>query len=272
MGSMLAARGLVLRNTGEANLAHPDDVVAVHREYRQAGADVLQTNSFVANRRMLAHAGLGDRAAEVQAEAARLCRAAAGDACFVAAGGGPTGALLEPLGDLPRADAVAIYREQYQVMLAEDVDFVLLETFEAIDELEAAIEGVRAAGCTLPIAATASFSHANGRTMMGHDGATVAKALDGLGVEIIGANCGDPGGLLLALRQMAEVTDRPLMAQANAGVPHVVGGQTIFDGTPADSAALAVELVALGVRIVGGCCGTTPEHIRAIAAAVGGAG
>jgi len=267
MGSMLTAKGVTYRNSGEANLSHPGAVEEIHRAYQEAGAEVFQTNTFAANLGMLEQAGLADSAVQIQVEAVRLCREAVGPDAFVGANGGPTGGLLEPLGSLKYADAVAIYRQQFEVMLAQPVDFVLLETFEAIEELEAAVEGVRQAGCEMPIATTMSFSNPNGRNMMGQDGAAVARAMMEMGVEIIGANCGHPDGLLTAMRQIAEISDRPLMAQANAGIPKLVGGQTIFDGTPEESGMLAATLVELGVRIVGGCCGTTPEHIRQIARA-----
>jgi 5-methyltetrahydrofolate--homocysteine methyltransferase len=270
MGSMLAAHGLTLRNSSEANLTHPEVVARVHRAYREAGAEVFSTNTFAANQHMLDRAGLGARAASIQECAVRICREAVGPDAFVAIGAGPTGGLLEPLGDLTHGQVVEIYRQQVAAMLGGEADFVLLETFESVPELQAAIAGVRAAGCTLPIAATASFHNAGGRTMMGDDGAAVARAMEAAGVQIVGANCGDPLGLLAAIRAMADATTLPLMAQANAGVPHLVGGQTVFDGTPDDSAELALELAALGVRIIGGCCGTTPAHIGRIAETLSG--
>ncbi len=267
MGSMLTAKGIAYRNSAEVNLSHPEAVVDIHRAYREAGAEVFQTNTFAANLRMLQRAGLADQAVQIQVQAVRLCREAVGPEAFVAAGGGPVGDLLKPLGDLEYADVVAIFRQQFEVMLAQPVDFVLLETFESAEELKAAVEGVRQAGCRLPIATTVSFSNPNGRNMMGQDGATMARAMMDMGVDIIGANCGHPQGLLIAMRQMAEITELPLMAQANAGVPQLVGGRTVYTGTPEQSGKLAAELVQLGVRIVGGCCGTTPEHIRQIARA-----
>lgn len=267
MGSMLTAAGVSFRNSGEVNLSHPEVVADVHRAFKDAGACVFQTNTFAANAHMLERAGLAEHAAQIQAEAVRICREAVGPDAYVAANAGPTGGLMEPLGDLTHSDVVAIYRRQFEVMLAQPVDLVLLESFESLQELLSAVEGVKQAGCRLPIAATGSFSNANGRTMMGEDGRQFANELQLAGVSIIGANCGHVHGLEVAVGQMAEVARLPLMAQPNAGLPKLRDGQTIYDGTPEQSGALAGHLIEMGVRIVGGCCGTTPEHIRQIARA-----
>ncbi len=265
MGSMLAAQGVKYRNTGEVNLTHPQIVTQIHRAYQQAGAEVFQTNTFAANLGMLRRAGLAGQAAQIQARAVQLVREAVGPEAYVAANGGPTGQLLEPLGELSYAEAVSIYRQQFEVMLAGAVDFVLLETFESLEEVSAAIEGVHAVGADLPVAVTMSFSLANGRTAMGTDGATAARELAGRGVDIVGANCGHIEGLLTAIREMSEAVDLPLMAQANAGQPELIGGETVYQATPRESGELAAELISAGVRLIGGCCGTTPQHIREIA-------
>ncbi len=265
MGSELAARGVSFRNSGEANLSHPEVVAAVHQDYLAAGAKVFQTNTFAANQIMLDRAGLGEQAAAIQTAAARIVRETVGPDPLVALNLGPTGHLLEPLGDLPREAAVACYSRQLETMLAHGVDFVLAETFEALDEVETLVEAVRAVGCRLPLAVTVAFSSAEGRTMMGHDGAAVARKLADLGVDVIGANCGHVDGLRTALQQMAEVTDLPLMAQPNAGQPELIAGRTIYRQSPEDFGRFGQELAEMSVRILGGCCGTTPAHIRQLA-------
>ena len=267
MGSMLSAQGIKFANTGEVNLRHPEAVATVHRAYKEAGAEVFQANTFAANTHMLERAGLGAQAAEIQTAAVRIVREVVGDDGYIGADIGPTGAMIAPYGDLEPAAATAIFRQQLEVMLAAGVDFVLFETFEVIEELQAGIAACREIGVELPLLATVSFSSPNGRTMMGTDGATAAHKLDELGADIIGANCGDPKGLRIAIQAMGTVTQRPLMAQANAGVPHLVGGETVFDGKPVEAGQFAADLVREGVRIIGGCCGTTPEHIRQIARA-----
>lgn len=265
MGSELTARGVTFRNTGEANLSHPEVVAAIHRDYLQAGAQVFQTNTFAANSLMLERAGLADQAAAIQTAAVRIVREAVGPEPLVALGLGPTGHLLAPLGNLPREAAVACYQQQLENMLSPAVDFVLAETFEALDEVEAVVAAVRAVGCSLPLAVTMAFSSPSGTTMMGHDGAQAAHRLADLGVDIIGANCGHVEGLRRALQEMAEVSDLPLMAQPNAGQPELVAGRTVYRQTPEDFARFAQELIEMGVRLIGGCCGTTPAHIRQLA-------
>lgn len=270
MGTMLTARGIKYRNTAEVNLTHPEVVAEIHRSYQQAGAEVFQTNSFAANSAMLRRAGLADQAASIQTAAVRIAREAVGQQAYLAAGAGPTGELVEPLGELSRDEAVAIYRQQFEVMLATGmVDFVLLETFEDMGELQAAIRAVREVDPNIVIAATMSFSMAEGRTMMGVSGAEAARQLAAEGVDIIGANCGDLEGLIVAAREMSQAVDRPLMVQANAGQPQLVAGEAVFRGTPQESGRLAAQLIACGVRLVGGCCGTRPDHIREIARAAG---
>ena len=265
MGSELSARGVVFRNTGEANLTAPEVVAAVHRDYQQAGAQVFQTNTFAANLLMLERAGLAEQAAAMQTAAVRLCREAVGPDGLVGANLGPTGRLLAPLGEVSREEVVACYRHQLEVMLAQSVDFVLLESFEALEEVEAVLEAVRAVGCTLPVAVTMSFSSPQGRSMMGVDGARAGRELTALGADVVGANCGHPEGLLTAVRAMAEVTDRPLMAQPNAGMPELVAGRTVYRQSPEEFGRFAQALVESGVRLLGGCCGTTPAHIRQLA-------
>jgi 5-methyltetrahydrofolate--homocysteine methyltransferase len=264
MGTMLAAKGLASENTGERNLTHPEVVADIHRAYLEAGSEVFQSNSFVATRPMLERAGLGDRVAEVQRAAMRIVREAVGLGYPCGANVGPTGGLLEPYGDMTRDEAITAYREQIENQLPEGPDFILFETFEALEELEAAFEAARQLAPDLPKLTCVSFSSPNGRTMMGVDGARAAEKMMELGADAIGANCGHLEGLRIGLGEMLRVADRPVMVEPNAGVPVLVGTETRFGGTPEQSAELAREFLDLGVRLIGGCCGNTPDHIRAI--------
>lgn len=269
MGTMLAAAGLKLSNSAQANLDHPDIIRDIYRQYAEAGATVFQSNTFVANETMLKHAGLEARHDEANQLGFRLVREAVGDDAYIGANFGPTGEMLRPLGLMTAEECAAVFERQAKVLLAEKPDFVLLETFEALDELEAAVAGIRAAGLDVPLAITFSFSQPSGRSMMGVTPRQAAEKIVELDAHIIGANCGLPEVTIAALREMAEVTDRPLMVQANAGLPELRQGETCFSGSPEDSAGLALEAAALGARIIGGCCGTSPVHIRAMREALG---
>ncbi len=272
MGTVLAARGLACENTGERNLTHPEIVADIHRSYLEAGSEVFQSNSFASNRRMLERAGLGDRVAEVQRAALRIGREAVGPGYPCGANVGPTGGLLEPYGEMTREEAIAVFREQIENQLPEGPDFVLFETFEDVNELLLGLEAADLADPDHRLArlACVSFSSPRGRTMMGTDGAQAAELLAAGGADVIGTNCGHVEGLRIGLQDILRVADRPVMAEPNAGIPVLVGSETRFEGTPEQSAKLAGELLELGVRLVGGCCGNTPDHIRAMAGVVNG--
>ncbi|MGE5531077.1 MAG: homocysteine S-methyltransferase family protein [Bacteroidota bacterium] len=268
MGTMLAAAGLKLSNSAQANLDYPDIVSDIFGQYAAAGAMVFQSNTFAANEVMLKHAGLADRHDEANRAGFRLVREAVGDTAYVAANFGPTGEMLRPLGLATPEQVAAVFERQARVLLAESPDFVLLETFEALEEVEAAVAGIRAAGLNVPLAITFSFSQPSGASMMGVKPRQAAEKLLELGADIIGANCGLPEVTVAALREMAEVANVPLMVQANAGLPELREGEACFSGSPEDSAALAREAAAIGARIIGGCCGTNPAHIAAMVKAL----
>ncbi len=267
MGTMLTAHGCAARSSAEANLTHPEIVGHIHHRYQQAGARVFQTNTFAANPIMLARMGLLDRAADLWSAAVRICREAVGPAAFVCATGGPTGGLMAPLGDLSEDDVRAAVRSQFEVMLGPDIDMVLLEGFAALEEAQAAVAAVRELDPAIPLAVTMCFSTPTGRTSMGVDGATAVASLAPLNVQVLGGGCGMPAALELALREMAQVADRPLMAQPNAGLPQLCRGETLWAGTPTEAGELAARLITYGTRIVGGCCGSTPDHIVQVARA-----
>ena len=261
MGTQLQAAGLMPGELPEAwNLAHPDRVKAVHARYLAAGADVVTTNTFGANRRRL-----GDALAETVAAAVRIAREAVREAGHgrVALDLGPTGMLLEPMGELPFEEAVALFCEVAQLGAAAGADMILIETMADPGEMKAAVLGAKE-GANLPILATMT-ADIDGRLLTGGTVEAMAVMLDGLGVSALGLNCGLGGKQMLPLvKRIRRVTDKPLMVQANAGLPVLEGGKTVFPDDPDTFAHHARALAENGVCILGGCCGTTPDHIRAM--------
>lgn len=264
MGTMLQREGMVAGANPELwNVDNPDAVKRVHAAYVEAGSQIISTNTFGGTRIKLAAYGLEDRVVELNAAGAALAREIAGTDRFVAASIGPTGKFLEPLGDLSVHDAVQVFAEQAAACASGGADALLMETFSDLDELKAALEGAKRTG--LPCFCTMAFDTA-GRTMMGVDPVAAACELSALGAASVGGNCGiGPDGMLDVVRKMREATDTPIVAQPNAGLPRVVEGRTIFDATPDDLGEFALECARIGVNIIGGCCGTTPDHIRAMA-------
>ncbi|MFQ5914539.1 MAG: homocysteine S-methyltransferase family protein [Nitrospinota bacterium] len=272
MGTMLQAAGLAPGEAPERlNAEDPQVVHPVHEGYLSAGAEVLTTNTFGGNRIRLALHGLGDRLFELNRAGAAIARRAA-DACgrevLVAGSVGPTGSLLEPIGDLPFGEAKAAFAGQCRALAEGGVDFILLETFSDLEEARAAAEGARSA-CDLPLFCTMTFD-AHGRTMMGTSPEEAAAALGRLGVQALGSNCGNgPAEMERTLARMREARPSvPLIVQSNAGIPRVVGGEIAYEVGPEEMAAHAVRCLDLGARYIGGCCGTTPEHIRAMGEAL----
>jgi 5-methyltetrahydrofolate--homocysteine methyltransferase len=245
------------------NRVAPDAVTGIHAEYAAAGADILVANSFGGNRAKLAHYGLDGAVDELNRRAVELARNAGGDQTFVGGSVGPTGRFVEPVGDAGFAEMVTIFAEQIAALAGAGADLITFETFLDIRELRAGIIACRDV-CDLPIIAQMTFDDA-GRTVLGTPPSAAAVTLDALQVDVIGTNCGlGIDGIHDVLAEMRQVTSRPLIAQANAGLPILRDGETIFPGTPEEMTAYHERLIALGVRVVGGCCGTTPEHIRAM--------
>lgn len=274
MGTLLQASGKLSAGgvPEELNTSSPDVVAAAHRAYVAAGADIIETNSFGGNRIRLAKSGLGERTIEFNTAAARIARSAAGPTTLVAGSMGPMGEMVAPWGDVSFADARANFAEQAKALADGGVDFFIIETMFDLEEMRAAIEGARSAA-PLRIIATMTFDQ-GGRTMMGTRPDTAANALLGMDADIIGTNCGrGPAETEAVIRAMiAACPDAICIAQPNAGVPRMENGKATFDATPADMARYARTYVQLGVRIVGGCCGSTPEHIKAMVEAVRGQG
>jgi len=268
MGTLLIASGLQPGSAPELwNVEQPEKVRAVHRSYIEAGSQIILTNSFGGTRFRLARHGLEDRVHELNRAAAQIARAAAGAAgktVLVAGSMGPTGEMLQPLGTLSVDDARQAFAAQAAALAEGGVDIFWIETMSDLNEVTAAIEGAQQAA-DLPVAVTMSFD-THGRTMMGVSPEKMVSALRSYNLAIIGANCGNgPDELEAAIQALrAAAPEAALIAKANAGMPKMVGGQVTYDGTPGVMADYALRVRELGARFIGGCCGSAPEHIRAM--------
>jgi 5-methyltetrahydrofolate--homocysteine methyltransferase len=247
----------------------PDAVRDLHSAFIDAGADIILTDTFGGTSLRLRESRSAGRATELNRRAAELARAAAGarEGVLVAGSMGPTGILMEPLGDLTAAAAADAYREQAAALSGAGVDLLLLETFFALDEALAAIEGIRQASA-LPLVVSFSFDRGT-RTMMGLSPTRMVEAIRPLGVAAIGANCGQ--SLADMERVVAELAGLhagiPLWIKPNAGLPRMVGDVARYDTGPDEMAEYARRFIEAGARVIGGCCGSSPEHVSAIAGA-----
>jgi homocysteine S-methyltransferase len=268
MGTMLYARGVFLnRSFDELNLTRPELVADIHREYVRAGADVIETNTFGANRVKLTTFGLAERLADINREGARIARRVARDRAWVAGSIGPLGIRIEPFGRTTVAEAEAAFAEQAAALAEGGVDLFVLETFGDLGEITAAIRGVRSVSA-LPIVAQVT-TDGDGNAPDGTPVDRLASALEEAGADVIGANCSvGPAAMLDTVERMARVSSSRLAAQPNAGRPRDVDGRNLYLSSPEYMASYARRFVAAGVRLVGGCCGTTPEHTRSMAEAV----
>jgi len=269
MGTMLQAAGLTTGGAPEAwNVARPDAVKGIYQGYVDAGSQIITTNTFGGTSYRLARENLESHVHEYNVAGARLAREVADAAdheVLVAGSMGPTGEIMEPLGTLTPEGARAAFAEQAAALAEGGVDFFLIETMSALDEVQAAVEGIRSVS-DLPIAATMTFD-TRFRTMMGVKPVQALNALHGMGVRVIGANCGNgPDEIERVISEMAAVKPDGvfLMAQSNAGLPKYVDKQIHYDGTPEVMAEYAAKMKALGVSYIGACCGSTPAHIAAM--------
>ena len=274
MGTSLFARGLATGDSPELwNLDHPDRVRAVHRGFIEAGSDLILTNSFGANRCRLALHGAAGRVGELNRAAAGLARAEAdraGRKVLVAGSIGPTGEIFQPIGALPQAEGAAVFAEQAAALAEGGADLLWIETISAAEELEAAVAGAAPTG--LPIVATMTFD-THGRTMMGLTPAAALALRAGLASRPtgFGANCGiGPASLVESVLGLARAADPGdlIVAKGNCGIPRYQDGHIHYDGTPAVMADYACLARDAGARIIGGCCGTTPAHLMAMAEAL----
>lgn len=273
MGTQLIDQGLSPGTAPEEwNLTNAEAIVAVHKAYIEAGSQIILTNSFGGSSSRLAMHDLGDRVVELNQAAARVGRMAAdtaSHAVFVAGSIGPTGRMLEPLGDLSPQDARQAFAEQAEALAQGGADLLWIETMSDLEEVRAAIEAARSV-CSLPVAATLTFD-THGRTMMGTTPQQAMQALDRYGLIAYGANCGNgPAEVESVIASMhAAGPEARLVAKSNAGVPKEREGQIVYDGTPEIMAKHAVRVRSLGASLIGACCGSTPAHIRAMAQALG---
>lgn len=271
MGTMLQRYNIPPGTMPELwNADRPEVILEIHRAYLAAGAQIITANTFGGNRIRMAGAGLGERSAELSRKGIYLAREAAGAEAWVAADLGPTGQIMEPYGELSVAQAEEVFAEQVAAVAEAGADLILIETQHDIEEATCIIRMAKKHS-SLPVFCTFAFDQ-RGRTMMGLRPADAAARVQEAGGDAVGANCGaGPDAVSVALQGMRTTTILPLIAQANAGIPQVSeGARTTWDVTPEQMAAKAREFVALGARVVGGCCGTEPEHIAAIAAALRG--
>ena len=276
MGTMLYARSASFdENYDQFNLTHPDLVSAIHREYINAGADLIETNTFGANRFKLESAGLADQVKQINKRAAKLAREEreiAGTSTIIAGAVGSTMRSLEPYGLVSRVEIRDAFREQIEALLEGGVDCLIFETFGNIDELEEAITAARES-TDLPIVAMMTFAE-DGLTVGGSTVRDVVGRLSTHQVDVFGANCSiGPSKLLPVVKSMRRelkerAIDSPLAAMPNAGWPTTSGGRVVYSSTPDYFADFARDAVNAGIRLIGGCCGTTPDHVRAMRIAI----
>ena len=252
---------------------NPEVVMQLHRDFLEAGSDILLTNTFGSSRLHLAHAGLSDRFEPTNRRAVELvCQTVRGTETLVGGSMGPLGEMIQPFGTLAEADAETAYAEQAKMLSEAGVDLLVIETQFDLNEAKAAIRGARSV-TDLPL--VCSFSYDRGtRTMMGVKPAQVGKELADAGVSALGINCGRSlDDNLKALQELRQATDLPLWFKPNAGMPRTDdNGKLIYDVTPEMMAAQVPQWIEAGARLIGGCCGTSPEHLKAIAQAVRASG
>ncbi|HLN99024.1 MAG TPA: bifunctional homocysteine S-methyltransferase/methylenetetrahydrofolate reductase [Pyrinomonadaceae bacterium] len=268
MGTMLYAKGIYInRCYDELNLSNPDLVHEIHSEYLRAGADIIETNTFGATTHNLDQYGLGESLRDINIAAARIAREAAGDRAYVAGAMGPLGLRIEPYGPTSLDEAKEMFKAQAEALLEGGVDLFVLETFSDISEMRQAIRAVRELG-DVPIIAQMTIL-TDGNTSFGTTPELFTARLDEWGADVIGLNCGvGPAIILSALEKMRAVTRKKLSAQPNAGLPRDVQGRQFYMCSPEYMSKFAKRFIQAGAKFIGGCCGTTPSHIKLISDAV----
>jgi 5-methyltetrahydrofolate--homocysteine methyltransferase len=273
MGTMLFASGLQFGDPPEVwNLTQPEVIRRIHRGYLDAGSRLVMTNTFGGNRLRLGLHNLDARVAELNQTAAVLLRSevdamdGSGPAALVAGDIGPTGAIMAPTGTLQYEEAVDVFAEQAAALVAGGVDLIWIETMSDLIEVKAAIEGVRRVAPGIALITTMTFD-TRGSTMMGVSPEQAVVALDAWGADAVGGNCGNgPDELVAVMRRMRSAApDVVLVAKSNAGMPELIDMRAVYRADPEYMASEALEMRDAGATIVGGCCGTTPDHIRAMA-------
>lgn len=264
MGTMLYSRGIFINQCYDhVNLTNPRLIKEIHASYANAGADVLQTNTFGANPFKLSKHGLRESLEAINYQGAKLARDVARDQLYVAGSIGPLGVKIEPWGKLSSEEAREAFREQAQALLNGGVDLFILETFSDLSEMEQAVRALHEL-CDLPIVAEMTIDE-QGNSLYGTATETFTHRLDKWGVDVVGVNCSvGPPSMMNALEKMVHVTKKPIIIQPNAGNPRVVEERNIYMASPEYMAEYAMRFIKGGARVVGGCCGTTPEHIKAM--------
>jgi len=270
MGTLLYAKGVFInRCYDELNLSQPDLIRGIHHEYLQSGAEIIETNTFGANSFRLARHSLADKVRDINFAGARLAREAAKSFdVWVAGSVGPLGTRIEPLGKTSYQEARDSFRDQIAALVDGGVDLIMLETFGYLEEIHQAMLAARDVSKTIPIVAQVTIDE-DGNCLDGSDPETFVPKLEEWGADVLGCNCSvGPVAMLEAMERVRAVTSLPLAAQPNAGIPRSVDGRNIYLCSPEYMASYARKFVAAGVRLVGGCCGTTPDHIRTMKSAL----
>ncbi len=265
MGSLLASRGC--DTSGISNLKNPEAVLEIHREYSEAGADILITNTFTMNRVNIESTGLDIDVEEVNQAGVSLARRAAGTKKLVFGDVGPTGQLLKPYGTYTEEQFYNNYAEQAEILAGEGVDGLIIETFTDLREAECAIKACRdKTGLPLVLSLAYTTAEKGGRTIMGNKVEEAAALAEKYGAAAVGANCGDldPSGMADITRLYRQATALPLIIQPNAGKPKLIGSETTYDMEPEEYAQGVTKCIENGASIIGGCCGTTPAHLQAV--------
>ncbi len=268
MGTMLLDRGLIPGDCPEKmNLERPEAVEEVTRLYISAGAEIVQTNTFGGSPLKLAPYGVEGRTDEINARAVALARNAAGDRAYLAASCGPSGKILEPYGDTAAETVFESFRMQMKALAAEGVDMFSIETMTDLAEAVLAVRAAKSVSGSIPVSATMTFDETPRGffTIMGNGIDQAVKALSEAGAQIIGSNCGNGIVTMVAIaREFMRQTAIPVVIRSNAGIPKLMGRSVLYPDSPEFMARESQALIAMGVKIIGGCCGTTPEHIAAI--------
>ncbi len=264
IGTRLYEKGVYInRNFDELCLSAPELVLEVHQEYVKAGAEIIETNTYGATRHKLQLFGLENKLREINIAAARLARKVAGDKVYVAGAIGPLGLRIEPYGPTSFDEAKDMFKEQVEALLEGGVDLFVIETFSDLSEIKQAIRAVKEV-CDLPIVAQMTIQ-TDGKTLFGADAELIAKRLEEYGADVIGLNCGvGPTHILGGIKKMRSVTDRKLSAQPNAGLPRDIQGRQFYMCSPEYMSKFAKRFIQAGASFIGGCCGTTPRHIKMI--------
>jgi len=276
MGTQLMLAGLEQGNCGEAwNLAHPERVLAIQRAYADAGSDCILTNTFGGSRIMLRRHGNADDVVAINRAAVEIARQAFGDRDgYVLGDIGPFGGLMEPYGDFTEAEVLAAFREQAGALVNAGADAIIIETQTGLEELGLAVDAAKEAGCACVIGSLAYDVTLDGstfRTMMGIDPERAAEFLQERGADIVALNCGTGMDMIRAreaVERYRQATDLPIMVQPNAGQPKLIAMKVVYDETPEEMVGGVIPVLEAGARIVGACCGSTPEHIRAFRKAI----